>query len=124
MKSKDLQPRLLYPAKLSCRMERQIKCFPDQVKLQEFTIIKPLLYDLFKKKKMIKITNSKMSYQQLNLKQNKTKQTTRTRRESQKCTSHGGLSAGREGGRMGEKIQGLRNIIGRYKIYWGVLRIV
>ena len=27
MKSKDLQPRLLYPAKLSFRMEGQIKCF-------------------------------------------------------------------------------------------------
>ena len=26
MKSKDLQPRLLYPAKLSFRMEGQIKC--------------------------------------------------------------------------------------------------
>ena len=32
MKSKDLQPRLLYPAKLSFRMEGQIKCFPDKVK--------------------------------------------------------------------------------------------
>ena len=29
MKSKDLHPRLLYPAKLSFRMEGQIKCFPD-----------------------------------------------------------------------------------------------
>ena len=32
MKSKDLHPRLLYPAKLSFRMEGQIKCFPDKVK--------------------------------------------------------------------------------------------
>ena len=31
-KSKDLQPKLLYPAKLSFRMEGQIKCFPDKVK--------------------------------------------------------------------------------------------
>ena len=29
MKSKDLQPRLLYPAKLSFRIEGQIKSFPD-----------------------------------------------------------------------------------------------
>ena len=29
MKSKDLQSRLLYPAKPSFRMEGQIKCFPD-----------------------------------------------------------------------------------------------
>ena len=31
MKGKDLHPRLLYPAKLSFRMEGQIKCFPDKV---------------------------------------------------------------------------------------------
>ena len=33
MKGKDLHPRLLYPAKLSFRMEGQIKCFPAKVKL-------------------------------------------------------------------------------------------
>ena len=48
MKSKDLQPRLLYPAKLSFRIEGQIKCFPDKVKLKEFIIIKPLLHDMLK----------------------------------------------------------------------------
>ena len=32
MKGKDLQPRLFYPAKLSFRMEGQIKCFPGKVK--------------------------------------------------------------------------------------------
>ena len=44
MKGKDLHPRLLYPAKLSFRMEGQTKCFPDKVKLKEFIITKPLLY--------------------------------------------------------------------------------
>ena len=44
MKNKDLQPRLLYPAKLSFRMEGLIKCSPDNVKLKEFIITKPLLY--------------------------------------------------------------------------------
>ena len=34
MKGKDLPPRLLYPAKLSFRMEGQIKYFPDKVKLE------------------------------------------------------------------------------------------
>ena len=38
LKGKDLHPRLLYPAKLSFRMEGQIKCFPDKVKLKEFII--------------------------------------------------------------------------------------
>ena len=47
MKSKDLQPRLLYPVKLSFRMEERIMCFPDEVKLKEFIIIKPL-YEMLK----------------------------------------------------------------------------
>ena len=48
MKSKGLHPRLLYPAKLSFRMEGQIKCFSDNVKLKEFIITKPLLYEMLK----------------------------------------------------------------------------
>ena len=48
MKGKDLRPRLLYPAKLSFRMEGQIKCFPDKVKLKEFIITKPLLCEMLK----------------------------------------------------------------------------
>ena len=35
MKSKDLQPRLLRPEKLSFRIKGQIKCFLDKVKLKE-----------------------------------------------------------------------------------------
>ena len=42
MKGKDLHPRLLYPAKLSFRMDGQIKCFSDKVKLKEFIITKPI----------------------------------------------------------------------------------
>ena len=48
MKGKDLHPRLLYPAKLSFRMEGQIKCFSDKVKLKEFIITKPLFYEMLK----------------------------------------------------------------------------
>ena len=48
MKGKDLHPRLLYPAKLSFRIEGQIKYFPDKVKLKEFIITKPLLYEMLK----------------------------------------------------------------------------
>ena len=48
MKGKDLHSRLLYPAKLSFRMEGQIKCFPDKVKLKKFIITKPLLYEMLK----------------------------------------------------------------------------
>ena len=46
LKGKDLHPRLLYSAKLSFRMEGYIKCFPDKVKLKEFIITKPLLYEM------------------------------------------------------------------------------
>ena len=42
MKIRDLQPRLLYPAKLSFRIEGQIKNFSDKKTLKEFIIIKPL----------------------------------------------------------------------------------
>ena len=52
----------------------------------------------------------------------KTKQTTRTGTESQKWRSHGGLSL--VWGRIGEKVQGVRSINGRYKIHRGILRIV
>ena len=48
MKGKELHPRLLYPAKLSFRMQGQMKCFPDKVKLKEFIITKPLLYEMLK----------------------------------------------------------------------------
>ena len=48
MKGNDLHPRLLCPAKLSLRMEGQIKCFPDKVKFKEFIITKPLLYEMLK----------------------------------------------------------------------------
>ena len=48
MKGRDLHPRLLYPAKLSFRIEGQIKCFPDKVKLKDFIIAKPLLNEMLK----------------------------------------------------------------------------
>ena len=47
-KGMDLHPRLLYPAKLSFRMEGKIKCFSEKVKLKEFIITKPLLYEMLK----------------------------------------------------------------------------
>ena len=48
MKGKGLHPRLHYPAKLSFRMEWQIKFFPDKDNLKEFIITKPLLYEMLK----------------------------------------------------------------------------
>ena len=46
MKGEDLNPRWLYPANLSFRMEGQVKGFPDKVKLKEFIITQPLLYEM------------------------------------------------------------------------------
>ena len=43
MKSKGLKPRLLYLAKLSFRIERRIKSFPDKKKLKEFITTNPVL---------------------------------------------------------------------------------
>ena len=48
MKGKDLQPRLLYPAKLLFRIEGQIMSFPDKVKPKEFIITKPFLNEMLK----------------------------------------------------------------------------
>ena len=47
MKGKDLHPTLLYPSKLSFRIEGHIRCFPDKVKLK-FIITEPLLYEMLK----------------------------------------------------------------------------
>ena len=48
MRSRDLQPRLLYPAKISFIIKGQVKSFPDKKKLKEFIITKPLLYEMLK----------------------------------------------------------------------------
>ena len=48
MKGKDLYPRLFYPAKLSFKIEGQIKYFPDKVKLKESIITKSLLDEMLK----------------------------------------------------------------------------
>ena len=48
IKSKDLQSRLFYPAKLSFRIEGQIKRFPFKKKLKEFITTKPILYEMLK----------------------------------------------------------------------------
>ena len=82
--------------------------------------------NLSKKKKMIKNTNSKMTTnsQLSTTKPKKMKTKTRTETESEKWRSHGGLSVGRGRGEMGEKVQGIRSIIGKNKMDRGRLRMV
>uniref|UniRef100_A0A8D1NDS0 LINE-1 type transposase domain-containing protein 1 n=1 Tax=Sus scrofa TaxID=9823 RepID=A0A8D1NDS0_PIG len=48
MKGKNLQPRLLYPARLSFRFEGEIKSFTDKQKLREFSNTKPALQQILK----------------------------------------------------------------------------
>ena len=49
MKEKNLQPRLLYPARISFRFEGEIKSFiGDKQKLTEFSTTKPALQQMLK----------------------------------------------------------------------------
>ena len=41
MKSKHIQPRRLYPAKLSFKIEGEIRSFPDKKKLKDFVNTSP-----------------------------------------------------------------------------------
>ena len=48
MKEKNLQPRLLYPERISFKYEGQIKSFTDKKKLREFSTTKPALQQMLK----------------------------------------------------------------------------
>ena len=48
MKSKDLQLRLLYPARLSFKIKGEIRTFPDRKNQKEFVNTKPVLQHMLK----------------------------------------------------------------------------
>ena len=48
MEGKNLQPRRVYPARLSFRFDGEIKSFPDKQKLREFSTTKPVLQQMLK----------------------------------------------------------------------------
>ena len=48
MKGKNVQPRLLYPARISFRCDGEIKSFTDKQKLREFSTTKPALQQMQK----------------------------------------------------------------------------
>ena len=50
MKGKNLQPRLLYPARISFRFDEQIKTFIDKQKLREFSTTKQALQQMLKER--------------------------------------------------------------------------
>ena len=49
MKGKNLQPRLLYSARISVRFDGEIKTFREKQKLREFSTTKPALKQMLKK---------------------------------------------------------------------------
>ena len=48
MKGKNLQPTLLYPARMSFRLDGEIKTFTDKEKLREFNTTKPALQQMLR----------------------------------------------------------------------------
>ena len=48
MKGKNLQPRLLYLARISFRFDGEIKSFTDKQKLREFSPTKPAVQEMLK----------------------------------------------------------------------------
>ena len=46
LKGKILQPRLLYPARISFKIDGEIKSFSDKQKLREFSATKPALHQI------------------------------------------------------------------------------
>ena len=48
MKGNNLQPRLLYPARISFRFDAEIKSFTVKQKLREFSTTKPALQQMLK----------------------------------------------------------------------------
>ena len=48
LKWKNMQPRILYPERLSFKTEVEIKSFPDKQKLKEFVTVKPALKEILR----------------------------------------------------------------------------
>ena len=48
MKENNLQPRLLYPARISFKYEAEIKSLTEKQKLREFSTTKPALQQMLK----------------------------------------------------------------------------
>ena len=48
MRTRVLQPKLLYPARLSIKIEGQIRSFPDKRSLKEYTSAKPAIKEMLK----------------------------------------------------------------------------
>ena len=47
-KENDLQPRLLYPARISFKYKGEVKSFTDKQKVREFSTTKPAFQQMLK----------------------------------------------------------------------------
>ena len=48
LNQKNMQPRILYSARVSFKIEGEIKSFPDKLKLKEFVTTKPALQEILR----------------------------------------------------------------------------
>ena len=48
MRNRVLQARLLYPARLSIKIEGQVRSVPDKISLKEYTSTNPALQEMLK----------------------------------------------------------------------------
>ena len=60
MNENNLQPRLLYPARISLTYEGEIKSFTDKQKLREFSTTKPALQQMLKD--LLETANTERTY--------------------------------------------------------------
>ena len=60
MKENNLQPRLLYPARISFRYEGEFRSFTDKQTLREFSTTKPALQKMLKD--LLKTGNTEKLY--------------------------------------------------------------
>ena len=65
MKGQYLQPRIVYPARLSFRFYRKIKSFIDKQKLNEFSTTKPVLQQTLKELLYMKKKKSQLETRKL-----------------------------------------------------------
>ena len=69
MKGKNLQPRLLNPARISFRFDGEIKSFTDKQKLREFSTTKTALQQMLKELLQVGNTREEKDLQKTNPKQ-------------------------------------------------------
>ena len=66
---KNLQPKLLYPARISFKIDGEIKSFSDKQKLRKFSTMKPALQQMLKGTYIVKKYKRRKKIYKMNPKQ-------------------------------------------------------